>query len=102
MEAYYVYAHLIDGRIFYIGSGLPRRPYVKSPRSLLWNLIVSEAGGYEVKILARLDNLAEARQAEREAIFEHRPRANIAEARRYRWIPRPELNPVSNWYRYEP
>lgn len=51
-ENYCVYIHKkrCDGEVFYVGIGLPQRPYDKKKRSRFWKLVVSKYD-YDIEIL---------------------------------------------------
>lgn len=47
-----VYLHLRpDGSVFYVGKGVPSRPYRRGGRNMLWQTEVKNIGGFSVQIL---------------------------------------------------
>ena len=52
MNNYCVYTHSKpNGDVFYIGKGVPKRPYKNSGRNVWWHRIVDKHGGYDVTIV---------------------------------------------------
>lgn len=77
-NVFYVYAHSVDGHIFYIGYGRFERVTNKDRRNLRWNSIVSRANNiFDVGILGKFAERQEARDFESEMIAKHKPPANI-------------------------
>lgn len=74
----YVYAHLIDDVIFYIGKGDLNRAYSYGARNKIWKSLVQAAGYFSVKIISEWPSDIEARANEFEQIKLHNPIANIA------------------------
>lgn len=66
---YYVYEHLIDGNVFYIGKGTRTRAVEFGGRSSLWNAIVKERfDEISVNILANFESNSEAEDYEKRYI----------------------------------
>ncbi|NDC96460.1 hypothetical protein EB077_14235 [bacterium] len=50
---YYVYAHLINNTIFYIGKGCDNRAIVKHGRTREWyNIVQQNSGHYDIEVFA--------------------------------------------------
>lgn len=72
-----VYAHCLDGKVFYIGCGNERRPLAKHTRGPKWIQFVDLVGRYEVQILAWYSNLTDAQQRELLEITTQKPFTNV-------------------------
>jgi len=65
MNNYCVYTHSKpNGDVFYIGKGVPRRPFMKASRSKWWHSIVKKHGTYNVTIVEDSLNNEEALELE--------------------------------------
>lgn len=60
-----------------MGSGMPGRPYSSNGRNAIWKKIVSEAGGFDVHVIAEFHSLDEALAKEKHEIWERKPEANL-------------------------
>lgn len=77
MNNYCVYTHSKpNGDVFYIGKGVPARPYKNSGRNVWWHHIVEKHGGYDVTIVE--DSLTNDEAIELEILL-------ISEAREAGW-----------------
>lgn len=84
---YCVYYHLdADGKVFYVGSGVPSRPFVMFNRSASWKAAVSSMPKYTVKVIRWFDSPYDARDLEAIEIERLQPRINKAAERT------PEMN----------
>ncbi len=73
-----VYCHrLPDGTIFYVGMGKANRPFDPSNRNSIWHETVAMAGHIDVEIIGWYDSRLEAEIAERKAIINCQPSANL-------------------------
>ncbi len=77
-DRYCVYHHICDGEIFYVGSGVPERPFARTDRGRKWMSYVSEHPEYTVEIVARFYRVEDARSFEKAQIKELTPRCNSA------------------------
>ena len=74
----YVYSHALDGKVFYIGAGLPQRPSNLSARNHEWLKIVgNRTGEIVITIIAKYRSRKQALDAEQDLIKQLRPRGNI-------------------------
>lgn len=73
---YYVYSHMKNGNIFYIGCGNEARPHNINQRSDLWKKIYKVFGDFKVKIHGCFDNDYDAYNLEMKLINEYSPIAN--------------------------
>lgn len=78
---YCVYTHSLNGDVFYVGQGKPRRPYDFSSRNHVWNEMVDSREDVEVRIVEWFRTQDDALTAERKLIRELRPRANYSRLR---------------------
>ena len=69
-----VYAHLVDGKVVYIGKGMSQRPYEIRSRTARWRSVVGDS--FEVEVLAWFDTDTAAREFETTKIRELRPSGN--------------------------
>jgi hypothetical protein len=73
-----VYAHSLDGNVFYIGCGKKERPFNSANRGRLWKVIVSVSRRYEVQILEWFSDETTAYERETQEIKNRRPASNTA------------------------
>lgn len=78
-----VYTHSANGKIFYVGSGAPKRPYNHHVRTPAWKEHVARVGKYETTIHVCTADRAEAYRVEAEMIKEHEPSCNLGPAPNY-------------------
>lgn len=76
VSQYCVYHHVWDGIIFYVGSGIMSRPFVRTDRNKRWLEFVRNHPNYEVRIVSQHEILSEARSEEARQIKEYRPICN--------------------------
>lgn len=74
--AWYVYAHSIDGKVFYIGKGSGQRAFSARGRSDAWEKTVRRHGGFTVEIVAWHETEAAAFAQEARMIMQAQPRCN--------------------------
>lgn len=75
---HYVYAHSIDGVVFYVGCGSHIRSKTSQPRSQAWRAIVSKRDGkFDIQILGAFRSRKRALDFEGEQIKYLRPAANF-------------------------
>lgn len=72
-----VYTHSIQGKVFYVGKGISSRPFETSRRGERWHNIVSEAGHFDVEVIAWFDSDQDARLQEAQDIAKYKPEANL-------------------------
>lgn len=73
---HYVYLHVNEAGVFYVGCGNKKRPWVYSNRSALWKRAAS--GGYSVLILSEYKSKDGAWEHEKELIAYFKPSCNQA------------------------
>lgn len=73
---YYVYLHINETGVFYVGCGSKRRPWNQSKRSSLWEQVAGS--GYSVWILGEFENQQDAWDYEKELIAHFKPSCNKA------------------------
>ena len=84
---WYVYAHIMDGEIAYIGKGHKNRAYDCTGRSSRWFAALDKCSAFSINILSWHETDAQSKEAERLAIMKHAPLCNKA-------IPNPPRPPV--------
>lgn len=74
---YYVYHHIIDEVVFYVGKGVSERPFEIMKRTPLWHSKVDANGGFfEVQLVGTFNSDKEARVFETSEIKRLKPSAN--------------------------
>jgi len=76
-DKFCVYAHIVNGEIFYIGSGQIDRAFERCGRNDVWSRVVQEAGEYDVQIMLWCRTRKTALIAELTEITKYSPKANI-------------------------
>lgn len=71
-----VYTHSVEGKVFYVGAGVPSRPYTDIDRNPTWARIVQEHGYFDVDIVNWFASKASAFRFEKTEITRLRPEAN--------------------------
>lgn len=74
---HYVYHHICNGKIFYVGLGKGGRAFETKHRTEAWaNYIEDNGGEYEVVIVKRYVNRKRAAAYEKQQIYLHEPCIN--------------------------
>jgi len=77
INKYYVYMHIINNKVFYIGSGVSSRPFSHKYRHKLWGNYVNEIGKFTVKIHSTHTNKIDALIEEKKLIIKYKPCCNL-------------------------
>jgi len=76
---HFVYHHVREGTVFYVGKGRARRPFSQRGRNLKWHEIVRAAGSFQVRVVGRFTSDRLARDREAADIQALKPEANISQ-----------------------
>lgn len=73
---FFVYAHLKNGNIFYIGKGSTVRAKNTSKRTNLWKQFYNEPGDFHIRIMKSFESESDALRYEALMISQYSPYAN--------------------------
>ena len=73
---HYVYLHINESGVFYVGCGSKKRPRNQSKRSALWEQVA--APGYSICVVEEFENKQPAWELEKELIAYFKPTCNKA------------------------
>lgn len=74
---YCVYTHSHNGAVFYVGHGIPQRPFDMVRRNQAWKDYVTKLHRYEVDIVLWTNDAKEAKRLESKLILELCPACNV-------------------------